>query len=500
MNVIILGGGTAGWLTAFVLGSVVKKCKIKIIESVDVPTIGVGEGSTAIFADLVNGHFFKSNADINEFQKQLEITPKLAIHFKDWNLGEEYYSPVDSTPSIRAMKDKLFLSALSQGKEKVHLSSQSGYCVENNKMFGGAFHFNTNNVGTYFRPLVEKLGVEYETNTIKKVNLDENGFVKSLTGQNGETINGDFFIDATGFAKVLIRELDYNWIDFKNHLPMDSAIPLSIRYEDMSKDDFNDLKAVTTAQAMKAGWQWKIPTTYRVGAGYVYDSTEISDDEAYKEMCEFYNVKEIKSSQNPIKFRSGRLENQWMKNVLAIGLSGAFVEPLQATSIHTTIVQLIMFAQSYIKEDIKETLNEKSIKRFNENVARLYDDMRDFLVLHYTTKREDTSFWKKIKKQEHLTPNVKDILEYCKHSVPDNDTLPHYMGFVGTGLWNWTLAGLGHITPELANKELEFYGIKNEQAYNDYLLNCDINSAKAISFQKFLIDNNPNIKEKFENV
>jgi len=497
MKIVIVGTGTASWISAFVLSHTTNN-EIVVVENTEVGIIGAGEGSTNVFFDLVNGRYFKSKATVDGFVKALDVTPKFAVHFKDWTSkkGYDYYSPVDGTNTAFNFKDELFIYALKIYKEKYHLASECGYNAEHNKINGGAFHFDATKVGSFFKPLCVDKGVKVLNALIDNVELDENGNIKNLLTKSKEKISGDFFIDATGFHKALIKHLDYKWVDYKNNLPMNKAIPFHIRYENMTKEEFCNIRAVTISQAMNAGWQWKIPTQKRLGCGYVYSDDFISDTKAMEELDKFYNgkVEIIKT----ISFNSGRLENQWIKNVLAIGLSGAFAEPLQATSIHTTIVQIFSFAQSYCKNNIQITLNEKMRDKFNLEMARLYDDMRDFLVLHYTGDREDTEFWKFIKTKKHLTPFVKNIIEYSKHSIPDFNTMPVYYGHAGHQLWNWTLAGLGHLTPDLAEKEIKLYNLNNEKLLFDFIEYQKEKTDKLFSFQHFIALNNENIKTLYQ--
>lgn len=480
MKITIVGTGTASWLSAFVL-SYTTNHDITVIESVDTPIVGVGEGSTSVFSDLIGGKYFKTDIDLNEFTKVLECTPKLAIDFKGW-ADNDYYSPVDGTPSAFKMKDELFLQALAKDKNKYHIGSQCGFNVENNKMVGGAFHFNTNNFDRFIRPYCEKKNVKVIHGFVKGVVFNDLGNIKQLVlNKNNQKIDTDFVIDGTGFHKAVIKHLDYKWIDYVDNLPMNRAIPFHLKYDEMPEEEFNNLKAVTTAQRMSAGWLWQIPTTKRLGCGYVFSDEFISDNKAREEINKLYG-REIQTT-NAIPFRSGRLENQLMKNCLAVGLCGAFAEPLQATSIHTTIVQIITFAQTYCVPNLSSKMKTK----FNNQMARLYDDMRDFLVLHYATNKTDTKFWKMISEHKHLTPLVKEMIEYSKKAVPNFNTMNVYFGHVNHQLWNWTLAGLGYLTPELAKQELEnydcLYNLDNEQKHFKNI------TKETLSFQQYLKEN-----------
>ena len=454
MKITIVGSGTAAWVSAFVL-SYTTKHEITVIETADIPPIGVGEGSTNVFTDLISGAYFPTDINIPDFKNALDCTPKLAVEFKGWT-NNTYYSPIDGSPTGSQLKDSLFLQALARDKTKCHIASSCGYNVENNKLLGGAFHFDTTKVASFFRPYCKNKGVKIINGLVEDVIFkDIGGFkgnIKSLVLNSKEHVDTDFVIDATGFHRAIFKHLHYRWIDYADHLPMNRAIPFRLKYDDLSTKEFNELKPVTVAQAMSSGWLWKIPTSKRMGCGYVFSDAFLSDSEAQKEINTLYG-REIETLK-PISFRSGRLAEPLIKNCLAVGLSGAFAEPLQATSIHTTIVQIISFASTYCVD----TLDQKMRNKFNNEMATLYDGMRDFLVLHYATKRTDTKFWKMISEHRHLTPLVKEMIEYSKKAVPNFSTMTWHFGGIDHRLWNWTLAGLGYITPELAQKELDNYG------------------------------------------
>ena len=469
MKITIVGSGTAAWVSAFVL-SYTTKHKITVIENEEIPPIGVGEGSTNVFAELITGAYFPTDVNINDFIEALDCTPKLAIDFKGWTKND-YYSPVDGTPTAAKLKDSLFLEALAKDKTKYHIASSNGYNIEHNKLTAdtfGAFHFDTTKVASFLRPHCQSKGVKVINGLVENVIFNNvggfRGDIKTLVLNNKEKIDTDFVIDATGFHRAILKHLNYRWIDYVNHLPMNRAIPFRLNYDDLSVDEFSKLKAATTAQAMSSGWLWNIPTTKRLGCGYVFSDEFLNDSEAQEEINTFYG-REIETFK-PIGFRSGRLAEQLIKNCLAVGLAGAFAEPLQATSIHTTIIQIISFAQSYCMHPLDQKMRDK----FNNEMASLYDDTRDFLVLHYANNRTDTKFWKMISEHKHLTPLVKDMIEYSKKAVPNFSTMRMCFGHVDHQLWNWTLAGLGYLTPELAHKELENYtgGFSLERQLDQY--------------------------------
>jgi tryptophan halogenase len=227
-------------------------------------------------------------------------------------------------------------------------------------------------------------------------------------------------------------------------------MPFLLPYEE---NEYPEL--YTTAWAQKAGWMWQIPNQQRKGCGYVFDDNFITADQAQAEI-ELTLGRKIE----PIKvleFNSGRSTRLWEGNCLALGLCAAFAEPLEATSIHTTILQLLHFTHEYLTDEFDQTVNENNRQLYNRKMTKMYDDILDFLVIHYQGGRTDSEFWKRITAGETLTSFASEVLERCKHKIPGVLNYDYYYGCVGAPLWNWVLAGIGKITPEQARKELELY-------------------------------------------
>jgi tryptophan halogenase len=216
------------------------------------------------------------------------------------------------------------------------------------------------------------------------------------------------------------------------------------------------IEPVTTAWAQKSGWMWQIPVQSRKGCGYVFDDRFITNEQAQQEIETVlgHAVEPIRF----LKFDTGRTEKAWVKNVLWTGLSAAFAEPLEATSIHSTIVQLQSFIFEYLRETQEETCNTGGINIYNRRTAKMYDDFKDFLVLHYTGERTDSEFWRWMQTGETLTDAVKNLLELQKTRQLHSTDFEGYHGYAGAGLYNWVMAGLGHLTPTNAKKDLDFYG------------------------------------------
>lgn len=462
MKLVIVGGGTAGWLAALIL----LKTKgadhtITVIESSNIGIIGAGEGSTGTLTNIIQNITGKYGCNEQEFISMCDVTPKLGIEHKNWTGDESsYIAPIDGSWTSNSPLDFMFLHTLDKfGTNGIHLNSDNGILIENNKdtfqLKDGpaAYHFDAHKVGKYFKKVCGER-VQHIDSEVKNVNLDEQGFIKTLDLSNGQKLEGDFFIDATGFSRVLMKKLNVGWHSYKNNLPVDRAMPFLLDY-----DDSEVIKPVTVAWAQKSGWMWQIPTLNRRGCGYVYSSEFTTEDQAHAEIENTLGrkVTPIKF----IKFESGRSEKLWEKNCLSVGLAAAFAEPLEATSIHTTIVQLESFAQKCLVPTKSGTCDPNVINEYNEKHTFMYDLLKDFLVLHYQGGRTDSEFWKYISSGATLTTHAEAMIGLCKHRVPNSSMFPGIPGAAGWPLWSYVLAGTGKLTPDVARKELEIHRVQD---------------------------------------
>jgi len=478
MNIVIVGGGTAGWLAALILSKTKGDShKFTVIESSAIGIIGAGEGSTGTLTNVIQNITGKYDCDEQDFVNSCDVTPKLGIKHVNWTGdGSSYYGPIDGSWTSNSPLDFMFIHTLANfDKSGWHLNSDNGFMIDQNRdtlsMKDGpaAYHFDAHKVGKYFKKVCGE-SVTHIDAEVKTVNLDEQGFIKSLGLSTDTTVTGDFFIDATGFSRILMKALGVKWHSYKNNLPVDRAMPFLLDYE---ADE--TISPVTTAWAHRAGWMWQIPTLNRKGCGYVYSSEFISDDQAHEEIEKSLGraVKPIKF----IKFESGRSEILWEKNCLAIGLASAFAEPLEATSIHTTIVQLESFAKFCLSLNKELTCDPNTMNMYNEKHNFMYDLLKDFLVLHYQGGRTDSEFWKYISSGKTLTDHVSAIIGVCQHRVPNSSMFPGIPGAAGWPLWSYILAGTGKLTPEIARKELELHRVV-DLASKEYYNMSNITSAK----------------------
>jgi len=279
-----------------------------------------------------------------------------------------------------------------------------------------AIHFDATKFANYLENVGKSRNINVVNDTFKSVSYDDNRFIKKINLENYQSIDCDFVFDCSGFSRLIIgKEYQTKWISYSNHLPMKKAITFWLDADD-------EVPSYTSAVAMKYGWMWKIPLQHRTGAGYVFDSDYIDESQALAEAEEYYGKKlEVRKI---ISFDSGRYENVWVKNCMAVGLSSNFIEPLEATSIWITINQLNFFRQ-FLNEI--HNPRESSIQKYNELVADMLDETLGFIFLHYMTKRSDTEFWKNFRSNYTIPEKLKTKLELIKEN-----NLRHYDTFQNT--------------------------------------------------------------------
>ena len=457
MKIVIVGGGTAGWLAALMISKIRPEHSVTCIESSKIGIIGAGEGSTGSLTNVVQNIMWNLGCNEQDFIKECDATIKLGIKHIGWgpNKNKHYYGPIDGTPTSNDFADIVFQHALGyREQDLLHISTELGYKIHHNKNSfvekegNHAYHFDAHKVGQYFKKICDT--VTHIDSEVENVNISsESGFVELVKLSNGVTVKGDMFIDASGFNQVLMKAVGGKWKSYKENLPVNSALPFLLPYED---DDI--IEPVTNAWAQNNGWCWQIPTKERRGCGYVFCDDFVTPDQAHAEL-----EQTIGRKVDPIrllKFDSGRQEKVWIKNVLSVGLCAAFAEPLEATSIHTTIMQLKHFIFSCLGQTNQETCNPGQVENYNEVNGNLYDNMKDFLVAHYTCGRNDTEFWKYIDSGATMTPFVENMRGLCKHRVPNTSMFPKQEGSAGWPLWSFVLAGTGQLTDDVARREIEF--------------------------------------------
>jgi len=474
MKIVIAGGGTAGWLSALFLAKQnlhrdEPAYDITVIESEDIPIIGAGEGSTGVLQKVLLSTLTELEGfGEKEFFENCNTTFKLGIDCIDWNgVGDRFFESLSGTQTSSWPLDRDYVicskygnagdSTLNQYLWEKGLSpfvqnpdSKTAYET------GYAYHFDAHKVGEYFKKIALENGIKLQTGTITDTNLNpKNGELQKVILKDGTEIESDFWIDCTGFNRVLSNAVGAEWVSFSEYLPVNSALVYTHQYEEGEK-----IPNVTTAWAMPNGWMWQIPTQERLGCGYCYSDKFVSEEQALKEMQEITGRK-IEPLRN-IKFDSGRLKEVWKKNVLSIGLSSSFLEPLEATSIHSSIIQLVQLTQHHLSPYKEDMVRESNIKANNEHFNMMLDEFRGLIQIHYITKRNDTPFWKYIHNDLKRDPLVEKILEICKWRVPNAYDFPFYNGAASWGVWNWILFGNNLISKEVLDKSLHTHAFHTE--------------------------------------
>jgi tryptophan halogenase len=503
-NIVIVGGGTAGWATAHhFINKTHPSTKITVVATKEIPIIGVGESTTGRFNDLINLEPNLTGVNEKDFLKQTESTFKLGIKHSDWHtVGKSFYSPIGDNYSgeirfphkdyddyrIYHIADKKDYSQTFQSRL---MAENRLHFIKNNNVYEKegiplAYHLDTYKVGQYLKEkAITTSKCKYIDDQVIDFKQDENGFVTSLKTKKGKTIKGDLFIDCTGFARVLIDKVEENkWVSYSDNLLVDSA--LNFNY-DLEEDE--EIKTYTHAWAQKYGWCWEIPTQTRMGCGYVFSSQFIDFDKAYDEISKVMKNRKIKV-QREIKFKTGRLEKFWCKNVLSTGLSSAFIEPLEATSIHATIMQITHFIENYFKREMPFECNLFQ-EQYNSEMTQMWDNIKDFIVYHYITPRKDTKFWIESSKEGRFSPRLKRLLEMWKYRMPRqvdyiNDKGNDFYN-IGNTLYYQIAIGMKLFNPKLAKKELQDYGIYDiiKSMYEEVTYNVNKNLPDCIKTNEY---------------
>ena len=421
-KVTIVGGGTAGWMTAAVLSQWLSKVEIRLIESEEIGTIGVGE------ATIPHIRSFLALAGIDELKmiSESKATFKLGIQFVGWGApGETYIHGFGKIgrDMLWLHPHQLWLAARERTPDSVKaFDFYSINCVASlkNKFafpdrrnpnspladIDYAYHFDASLFARYLRAESEKRGVErIEGKIVETVQDPENGFVDKVRLADGREVDGDLFVDCSGMRGLLIGDaLGVGYEDWNHWLLCDRA-------QAVPCESVSPLTPYTRSTALKAGWQWRIPLQHRIGNGYVYASGLISDDEVAEALLANLDSEPLADPRR-VRFRPGRRLKSWEKNVVAIGLSSGFLEPLESTSIHLiqTAAQrlLLLFpAQGFSETDVSE---------FNRQTRAEYEDVRDFIIAHYkVTRRTGDPFWDHVRTMD-VPDSLKERLELFRSS------------------------------------------------------------------------------------
>jgi tryptophan halogenase len=332
-----------------------------------------------------------------------------------------------------------------------------------------SYHFDGHAVGEYFKNICTKLGVKVIDAAVNDTTFDENENLKSITLDDGTLLTGDMWFDCSGFARVLMSKTKNKWISYKDYLPVNTAIPFSTPISSRI------VNFETESTALNSGWMWKIPLQERYGNGYVVCDAFQSFDKSVEEIEKHlgHKIEPIRE----IKFEAGKYEDFWYKNIAAVGLSSHFLEPLQATSIHTSIIEVTNLVNHYIKS--VESVNcEISRKRFNQNMNVIIEDIKNLLQMHYLAGREDTPFWKAIKNEMKITEKNKELIEISKHRLINMMDFDSGHGVSGWPIWCHILDMAGLFDKDMIERELKSHNQLSQAIDTSKLMQFDYNKLK----------------------
>ncbi|NIK88660.1 tryptophan halogenase [Rhizomicrobium palustre] len=396
-RVVILGGGTAGWMAAASLSKFLGPLGVAItlIESERIGTVGVGEATIPPIMDFLR----VLGIDEDEIVARLKATFKLGIGFRDWTKkGSFYFHPFGPTGfgmgSIAF--SSYWLKMMLEGKaDRLEEYSMQAVAAREGKFMRPvhapntplnkityALHFDATEFARYLRVFAEARGVVRHEGMVREVKQHDDGFIDALVLENGEKIEGDLFLDCSGFRGLLIEEtLKAGYEDWRCWLPCDRALAVAT-------ERTGPPAPFTLSTAREAGWQWRIPLQHRIGNGLVYCSGFMRDDDAHAELFKNLDGKVI-SEPLPQRFVTGKRKKIWEKNCVALGLSAGFLEPLESTSIHLIQRGIAMLLKFFPDRDFEQA----DIDRYNKILDFEFSRVRDFLLLHYTQTMREGPFW-----------------------------------------------------------------------------------------------------------
>ncbi|EIL97031.1 tryptophan halogenase [Rhodanobacter thiooxydans] len=421
-NIVIVGGGTAGWMAAAAFAKVLDAgCSIRLVESEEIGTVGVGEGTVPhlkLFNNLLG-------IDDVEFVRNTQGTFKLGVQFNDWGrLGDSYvhgFGTIGHDVGLLPFH-QYWIKARQAGKaDEIGAYSLNTVAAPRGRFMPSAsdappgsplanvayaYHFDAGRYARFLRGYAEQRGVRRTEGKVAQTVLRAaDGFVEAIVLESGERIEGELFIDCSGFRGLLIEQaLHTGYLDFSHWLPCDRALAVAC-------EKVGPPTPYTRSSARPAGWQWRIPLQHRTGNGYVYSSAHVSDDEAATTLLGHLDGAPM-GEPRLLRFTTGVRRQAWSRNVVALGLAGGFLEPLESTSIYMIQSGITRLLNLFPRHDFSPVLTE----RYNAQSRFEYEHIRDFLILHYhATERDDTPFWNQCRMMS-IPPPLADNIRLFRDS------------------------------------------------------------------------------------
>lgn len=463
-NILVVGGGSSGWMTASALTKYFgEKVNVSVVESEKSGPVGVGESTIIPFNRFL--HLVGLNDE--DWMQECDATYKASIRFTDfseigkvfeypfggrvdergmgqWSMLNAYFNNLDHNSFCEYFNDMYFLSKHNR------LTRNEDRKLDFNFTKDTAYHFDASLFGKYLKKKIcDPSGVKHFTDDIVSVEKDSSGYLTSVIGESGNKYTADLYIDCTGFKSLLLeKEMGSEFISYKPWLLNDRAIATKIQY----KDKETELNNVTNCTALSSGWVWNIPLWSRIGTGYVYSSDFISDDDAEKEFKQYLGTDEVEF--NKIQIRHGVRKKNWVKNVVGIGLSYGFIEPLESTGLVSTHLVLENLIELLSRRDLNVTAFDKD--GFNYANQQILNGYRDFVALHYRlSSRRDTPYWNYLVEEKDWV-EIEDNREYenilVSHNISEKNFYKSLLYSHSVNhAWNpekeglvYVLAGMGH--------------------------------------------------------
>jgi tryptophan halogenase len=457
-DVIVVGGGTAGWITAAYLAQRLNVgapggARVSVIEAPDIPTIGVGEGSFPSIRKMLQ----TIGIDEIDLVSEAGATFKQGIRFNDWCAapGHHYFHPfqVSDSPDGLDLLPYCLLGVAGDAPwagvntvQKAAADANLGPKLANHPGYAGplnyAYHFDATRLGSLLRQRAVALGARHVVDTVVEVPLAEDGSIAHLVCRQAGAMQADLYVDCTGFRAQLIGgALGAPFHSRRSELFVDRAVAIQIPYARPNAP----IPSQTFASARGAGWIWDIGLHERRGTGYVYSSAHINDEQAERTLREYLGSAANDLPARKLQFEAGYRHLQWSKNCVAIGLSSGFIEPLEATGIGFAEIAAHMLVNLFPWAGGGEM--EVSARQFNAIMVKRYDHVVDFIKLHYClSDRDDTSFWRENRDRATWSPALIDKLERWHHRAPDFMDVDLNHDIFLAANWQYVLYGMGYRT------------------------------------------------------
>ncbi|MFC4701961.1 tryptophan halogenase family protein [Glaciecola siphonariae] len=482
-KIVIVGGGTAGWMAANLLASTWREIDICLVESKQIGIIGVGEGSTPhlkLFFDSIG-------LEDAQWMPKCNATYKVGITFDKWSTKPgfgAYFHPfaaqtddIFTLPlfykNIQARKhgydvnphpDHYFLQSYLSRQNRAPLAAESF-------PFGMAYgyHFDSALLGNFLADYATAKGVSRIFGEVEDVLLSQQGCIEKVILNDGQHIAADFFIDCTGFDSLLMQKtLKQQFKSFKDTLFNDAAVVLPTSIASV-------LPVETKATALSNGWAWNIPLLNRFGNGYVYSRDYIDANQAESELRQHLDMSDSNTEARHLSMKVGRLEKHWHKNCLAVGLSQGFIEPLEATAIALSFNTIAQFIQLYQRGNFSNQFEDA----FNLEINSKFDGIKDYVVCHYkANQRSDTDYWRDNASNTKISDNLNKVLQLWKHSpnfVEDMNAHKLVDSYQAKS-WACMLAGYGVFPEKQANTSVDYSAYHQEMAaLDDFIRRCGMN-------------------------